>query len=146
MKRPEKKALLPKTMDEQIEFGYRESDIDPLLDELEALRNAEPFPSLEEVSKYFKGDGVFHQITDVYNYFAKFKTRTIEVMPEVGKEYEFKNGDFWCRKVFDGFMSTDEWICKTIRPISTPNRDEVIAKAKELGLTDSELEVLCNTK
>ena len=134
MKRPKKFTVNPDS--------YLATDIDPLLDELEALRGYEKFPTLQEFAKW---TGFCERnVGDIYDYFKAFKT--IEVMPEVGREYEFKNGNFWCRKVFDGFMSTDEWICKTIRPISTPNRDEVIAKAKELGLTDSELEVLCNTK
>ena len=130
MKRPKKFTVNPDS--------YLTSDIDPLLDELEALRGAEEFPTQQDFIDWYKVKGA--NMIGIYNYFKAFKT--IEVMPEVGREYEFKNGNFWCRKVFDGFMSTDEWICKVIRPITTPTRDEVIKRAKELGLTQAELEVL----
>jgi hypothetical protein len=125
--------------------SYLATDIDPLLDELQQLRNAEPFPTLEEFKEWHAHSNPSRR---TYNYFAKFKTRTIEVFPEVGKEYEIpiKNGAY--KAIFNGFeILTNNGnfseIVTHIRPIATPTRDEVIAKAKELGLTQAELEVLC---
>ena len=142
MKRPEKKVLLPKTMDEQIEFGYRESDIDLILDKLEALRGAEEFPTLDEFKKWYNQIGI--TAVDIYNYFLnRLKTRTIEVMPELGKMYEFSDdGNQWDRDKLVRFESEYEFYTH-IRPIPKLTRDEVITKAKELGLTEAELEVLC---
>jgi hypothetical protein len=136
MKRPKKFTVNPDS--------YLATDIDPLLDELEALRGYEKFPTLQEFAKW---TGFCERnVGDIYDYFKAFKT--IEVMPEVGREYEFSNdGHKWYNANHHGFISSlHSRIFDHIRPIATPNRDEVIAKAKELGLTDSELEVLCNTK
>ena len=142
MKRPEKKALLPKTMDEQIEFGYRESDIDLILDKLEALRGAEEFPKFNDFVEWATQQKTHPHYPEVYNYFAQFKTRTIEVMPDVWREYEFSDdGENWHKDILAGF-DTDAEIYIYIRPIQTPNRDEVIAKAKELGLTEAEIAIL----
>ncbi len=121
--------------------SYLASDIDPLLDELETLRGAEEFPTLDEFKKWYNQLGI--TAVDIYSYFARLKTRTIEVMPEVGWEYEFSDdGENWHKDILDGF-DTDAEIYIYIRLIETPTRDEVIAKAKELGLTETELEVLC---
>jgi len=135
MKRPKKFTVNPDS--------YLATDIDPLLDELQQLRNAEPFPTLEEFKEWHAHSNPSRR---TYNYFAKFKTRTIEVMPEVGKEYEFStNGKDWEIIPLSAFYVSGGYYYH-IRPIATPNRDEVIAKARELGLTQAELEVLCNTK
>jgi hypothetical protein len=120
--------------------AYLASDIDPLLDELESLRGAQEFPTLQEFEEWYShgGNGAF----DIYDYFAQFKTRTIEVMPEVGKEYELStNGKDWEIIPLSAFYVSGGYYYH-IRPIATPTRDEVIKRAKELGLTDSEIEVL----
>jgi hypothetical protein len=138
MKRPNKFTVNPDS--------YLTSDIDPLLDELQQLRNAEPFPTREEFEKWWMqaelGESV---IESMYDYFAQFKTRTIEVMPEVGREYEATtvDGRTISGELMGFFIGSDEAeYCKSIRPITTPTRDEVIAKCKALGLSDSEIEVL----
>jgi hypothetical protein len=124
--------------------SYLATDIKPLMDELEALRGAEEFPTQQDFIDWYKIGGA--NMIGIYEYFSQFKTRTIEVMPEVGWEYEFSDdGENWHKDTLDGF-DTDAEIYIYIRPIQTPTRDEVIAKAKELGLTEAELEVLCNTK
>jgi hypothetical protein len=135
MKRPNKFTVNPDS--------YLTSDIDPLLDELQQLRNAEPFPTREEFEKwwdYAKPGEIIRK--NIYSYFAQFKTRTIEVMPEVEKEYEFSSdGKEWNKEIlicFEGYYG----YYKHIRPIATPTRDEVLKKAKELGLTEAEIEVL----
>jgi hypothetical protein len=137
MKRPKKFTVNPDS--------YLASDIDPLLDELEAFRGAEEFPTLEEYEKWWdcaKPREIIRK--NIYSYFAKFKTR--EVFPEVGREYEFSDdGKEWDKDKLLRFESEHEFY-KHIRPIATPTRDEVIKRAKELGLTEAELEVLCNTK
>ena len=140
MKRPEKKVLF-QTINEPAEWGYLATDIDPLLDELEQLRGAEEFPTLEEFEEWYSN--VIIEISDIYDYFKAFKTR--EVFPEVGKEYEFSNdGHKWYNANHHGFISSlHSRIFDYIRPISTPTRDEVIKRAKELGLSEAELEVLC---
>jgi hypothetical protein len=105
------------------------------------LRGAEEFPTLEEFEEWYSN--VIIEISDIYDYFKAFKTRTIEVMPEVGKEYEGKstfNGE-WFKGKLIGF-NIGHSVCDTIRPISTPTRDEVIKRAKELGLSDAEIETL----
>jgi hypothetical protein len=132
MKRPKKFTVNPDS--------YLATDIDPLLDELQQLRNAEPFPTLEEFKEWHAHSNPSRR---TYNYFAKFKTRTIEVMPELGKMYEFSDdGNQWDRDKLVRFESEYEFYTH-IRPIPTPTRDEVIKRAKELGLTEAELEVLC---
>jgi hypothetical protein len=131
MKRPKKFTVNPDS--------YLATDIDPLLDELQQLRNAEPFPTLEEFKEWHAHSNPSRR---TYNYFAKFKTRTIEVMPEVGREYEFSDdGKEWDKDKLLRFESEHEFYTH-IRPISTPTRDEVIKRAKELGLTDEEIEAL----
>jgi hypothetical protein len=125
--------------------SYLATDIKPLMDELEALRGAEEFPTQQDFIDWYKIEGA--NMIGIYEYFSQFKTRTIEVMPEVGKEYEGKstfNGE-WFKGKLIGF-NIEHSVCDTIRPIATPTRDEVIKRAKELGLTEAELEVLCNTK
>lgn len=120
---------------------YLATDIDPLLDELESLRDErQPFPTLEEFME-FGLDG--KSLGETYSYFAQFKTRPIEVMPEVGERYEGrdKHTRHWIEGKL-GFFTINGNLCSEIRPIQTPTRNEVIAKAKELGLTDSEIEVL----
>jgi hypothetical protein len=128
--------------------SYLATDIDPLLDELEALRGAEEFPKFNDFVEWATQQKTHPHYPEVYNYFAQFKTRTIEVMPEVGREYEFSNdGHKWYNANHHGFISSlHSRIFDHIRPIATPNRDEVIKRAKELGLSEAELEVLCNTK
>jgi hypothetical protein len=144
MKRPIKTHMLDKKGDFLFKY-YKCEEIDPLLDELEALRNAEPFPTFEEYEKWWdcaKPREIIRK--NIYSYFAKFKT--IEVMPEVGREYEgVKNSN---GEVIRGQLDLviDGYPCRFIRPIATPTREYVIAKAKELGLSEAELEVLCNTK
>jgi hypothetical protein len=137
MKRPKKFTVNPDS--------YLATDIDLILDKLEALRCAEPFPTLEEFPTqqdfidWYKVEGA--NMIGIYNYFKAFKT--IEVMPEVGREYEFSDdGKEWDKDKLLRFESEHEFY-KSIRPISTPTRDEVIKRAKELGLTEAELEVLC---
>jgi len=121
--------------------SYLATDIKPLMDELEALRGAEEFPTQQDFIDWYKIEGA--NMIGIYEYFSQFKTRTIEVMPEVGKEYEGKstfNGE-WFKGKLIGF-NIGHSVCDTIRPISTPTRDEVIKRAKELGLSDAEIETL----
>ena len=138
MKRPIKTHMLDKKGDFLFKY-YKCEDIDPLLDELEALREAEEFPTQQDFIDWYKVEGA--NMIGIYNYFKAFKT--IEVMPEVGREYEFSDdGKEWDKDKLLRFESEHEFY-KSIRPISTPTRDEVIKRAKELGLTEAELEVLC---
>ena len=138
MKRPKKFTVNPDS--------YLATGIDPLLDELEALRDAEPFPTLEEFQKI-----VVHSKTsrEIYDYFKAFKTRTIEVMPEVWKEYNATtvDGRAISGELMGFLIGSDEAeYCKSIRPISTPTRESVLKRAKELGLTQAEIEVLGGEK
>ncbi len=123
--------------------AYLAIDIDPLLDELESLRGAQEFPTLQEFQMWWMGTEIGDSPTEtIYKYLAQFKTRTIEVMPEVGKEYELStNGKDWEIIPLSAFYVSGGYYYH-IRPIATPTRDEVIKRAKELGLTDSEIEVL----
>jgi len=144
MKRPIKTHMLDKKGDFLFKY-YKCEDIDPLLDELEALREAEEFPTQQDFIDWYKVEGA--NMIGIYNYFKAFKTQTIEVMPEVGREYEgvTYGGDEVARGRLTSF-EIHGFECKSIRPISTPTRESVLKRAKELGLTQAEIEVLGGEK
>ena len=104
------------------------------------------FPTLQEFKAWSFDKGAVSG-EDIYNYFSN--TNRVE-MPEVGQEYEFSvDGENWFKTKLKAFMvspvyrnSNIESIASHIRPITTPTRDEVLAKCKALGLTDAELEAL----
>jgi hypothetical protein len=95
------------------------------------------FPTLQEFREWSYANEV--GTAEIYEYFSN--TNRVE-MPEVGKEYEATtvDGRTWRGKLY--YFVIDGIRCKSIRPITTPTRDEVLAKAKALGLTEEELEVL----
>jgi hypothetical protein len=97
------------------------------------------FPTLQEFREWTYANEV--GTAEIYEYFSN--TNRME-MPEVGQEYEFSNdGADWSIGMLRGFWAEGYVGYFTlIRPITTPNRDEVIAKAKALGLTDAEIEAL----
>jgi len=97
------------------------------------------FPTLQEFREWTYANEV--GTAEIYEYFSN--TNRVE-MPEVGQEYEFSSdGVSWVKLKFWGFSCANQVGNFThIRPITTPTRDEVIAKAKALGLTEEELEVL----
>jgi hypothetical protein len=101
------------------------------------MKEQKEFPTYEEFHEWSYANKA--TIDEVYNYFAD-RVRT--VMPEVGKEYEATtvDGRTWRGKLY--YFVIDGIRCKSIRPITIPTRDEVLAKCKALGLTDEELEVL----
>lgn len=157
MERPKKYD--PTTLDPYDAFVYTETDIDPLLDELERLRfyflgignevtpNKKPFPSLEEFKEWYMrtetGGDEWAWCAKIMDYFAQFCYEKV-VFPKVGQEYE--GNPFGTNKLVRGklgsFRLSDgmrNWYCDTIRPVSRPTREEVVAKH---GLTDEELAVL----
>jgi len=110
-----------------------------------ALANAyagdKPFPeiaqAIDDLNMHLKG--VNTEIFKViYNYFAQFQyEKTVEVFPEVGKEYEFsRHCDLWFRYELDGFKVGSHMFNK-IRPIQ-PSRLEQL-KAKHPNLSNDEL-------
>jgi hypothetical protein len=162
---------------------YLCSDVDPLLDELKQLKNAQtppnltlfeflewnrnnnpslydvydyfynsypalktdtkPFPTLRDFLDWELGGKKLGQI---YDYFSGFRY-DIELMPEVGKEYEGTSysGD----RVVQGKLLSfriDDCNCQSIRPIQIPTHDEVLEKAKQLGLTETEIQILRDSK
>jgi hypothetical protein len=64
-----------------------------------------------------------HGVRDYWDYWfelpeSMLPTREVEVMPEVGKGYEFSDdGVHWYKQTLTGFASNGNW--KHIRPIST---------------------------
>jgi hypothetical protein len=102
-----------------------------------------PFPTLEEFEHWWNAEPVSDTIgflERIRNYFKAFKT--IEVMPEVGKEYEFSHyGEKWFHGVFKGFVASGHREFKHIRPIQTPTREEIIEKSRRV-LTEEEIAIL----
>jgi len=102
--------------------------------------NQKEFPTYDEFYTWYKMEQP--GASSILDYFAD-RVRT--VMPEVGKLYEVgMQSDEWEVDMLLGFKMAK---CPSItynyiRPIITPTRDEVIKKAKALGLTDAEIEVL----
>jgi hypothetical protein len=144
MKRPEKyehPEIYPNC------YVYKCTDIDPLLDELEQMKaEKKPFPSfkqyMNDCMECLNPDWKTHVI---YNYFAQFQYET-KVFPKVGDvvEGEDKYLDGVQRKgVLDSFYIIDEvqeevFEIRTIRPVSRPTREEVIAQV-ESKLNSNEL-------
>jgi hypothetical protein len=102
------------------------------------------FPTLQEFREWTYANEV--GTAEIYEYFSN--TNRVE-MPEVGKLYEFSlDGENWHKNKLWFFVTPniatpdDGTGYLHIRPITTPTRDEVLAKCKALGLTDAELEVL----
>jgi hypothetical protein len=96
------------------------------------------FPTLQEFREWSYANEV--GTAEIYEYFSN--TNRVE-MPEVGQEYEFShNGIIWFKDKLVHYETRNCVNATHIRPITTPTRDEVIAKCKALGLTDAELEVL----
>jgi hypothetical protein len=111
--------------------------------EIELIESTpKPFPEIAQAIDdlnihYLKGINteIFNVI---YNYFAQFQyEKTVEVFPEVGKEYEFsRHCDLWFRYELDGFKVGSHMFNK-IRPIQ-PSRLEQL-KAKHPNLSNDEL-------
>ena len=106
------------------------------------MKEQKEFPTYEEFTKWLQISGFggrnAHVATEMHNY---FRDRVRTVMPEVGQEYEgigLATGVLWRGKL-DHFVIAGIK-CKSIR--LTPTRDDVIKKAKALGLSDAEIEVL----
>ena len=120
------------------------------------------FPTLQEFREWSYANEV--GTAEIYEYFSN--TNRVE-MPEAGQEYEFTVDIFGEIKTHIGVLNYFEFTktisiergvdkkgkqfrdittltgkAISIRPITTPTRDEVLAKCKALGLTDAELEVL----
>jgi hypothetical protein len=100
--------------------------------------NQKEFPTYDEFYTWYKLEQP--GASSIWDYFAD-RVRT--VMPEVGQEYEGlrASADEWVKGTLN-FIAIDGYSCRAIRPITTPTRDEVIAKCRALGLTEEELEVL----
>ena len=122
---------------------YRTADIDPLLDELEALRGAGEFPTENEFSDFMKLHYKFFVGYEqyIYNYFRN-RVRTIESMPEVGKEYEGlrASADEWVKGKLN-FLNIGGTVCRAIRPIQPPTRESIIEKARQV-LSEEEINIL----
>jgi hypothetical protein len=98
-----------------------------------------PFPSFEEfINELVKADPR-HKERFCYNYFAQFGVRTVEVFPEVGKEYQFGyGGENWLTDRLLGFSLHKAIGTYThIRPVQ-PNRLEQL-KARKGELSREEL-------
>jgi hypothetical protein len=145
MKRPSK---IRQCIEGELIDTYRTHEIDPLLDELEKLRSqvnldnsnptgTKPFPSLEEFRTWlcFKS----RRYDAIYEYFSQFRYET-EVMPEVGKEYEFHDGVTWVRYKLNSFNAGHGGYYH-IRPIQTPTRESIIEKARTV-LSHEEIKIL----
>jgi hypothetical protein len=127
-------------------YFYACNDIDPLLDELEALRNRQTFPTWEEFQEWLVGKTKPSYET-IYNY---FKSR---IQPlEIGREYEFQHlpEQGWYRKKLLGFKTTDSpLIWQSIRPIQAdPIQDpiqnviDILKSIREWSIGDNEYEAL----
>jgi hypothetical protein len=108
-----------------------------LLDEIELIKPIpKPFPTFEEFDEWFylRWDS---EMKTLYNYFAQFGVRTIEVFPEVGKEYEFSsNKESWYKFKLESYHSpTAKW--RYIRPIQPTRLEEL--KSKHPNLSNDEL-------
>ena len=98
-----------------------------------------PFPTFDEFITWVQNLNGNWMLHDIYNYFAQFKyEKTVEVFPEVGKEYEFSmNGERWFKSGFDSYKTKTLMYPTHIRPIQ-PNRLEQL-KAKHPNLSNDEL-------
>jgi hypothetical protein len=79
-------------------------------------------------------------VQEVYDYFKQFQyEKTVEVFPEVGKEYEFKyQGDLWYKGKLDKFISQGlHWT--HIRPIQPSRLEQLKARLEQLKARKSEL-------
>ena len=96
-----------------------------------------PFPTFEEFREW-EINNPHRASIDIYDYFKQFQyEKTVEIFPEVGKEYEFSSHcDLWFRYELDGFKVGSHMFNK-IRPIQ-PSRLEQL-KAKHPNLTNDEL-------
>jgi hypothetical protein len=96
------------------------------------------FPTLQEFREWSYANEV--GTAEIYEYFSNMNR--VEALV-AGQEYEFSlDGEVWFKDSFRSYESENHRHMTHIRPITTPTRDEVLAKAKALGLTDAELEVL----
>ena len=103
------------------------------------------FPSFEDSHQKIN-ELVYHQdVKGIYDYFAQFGVRTVEVFPEVGKEYEFENRGH--RLTLTGFL-TSNGVFNKIRPIQTSRLDELKARKSELSDAEKDelIELLIETK
>jgi len=127
--------------------------ISPLVDRLEQLSSqakldnsnpneTKPFPTLQEYldsGVNFGSNISEYSRISIYYYFSQFR---YEKMPEVGKEYKGKstfNGE-WFKGKLIGF-NIGHTVCDTIRPITTPTRESIIEKARQV-LSEDELNIL----
>jgi hypothetical protein len=127
---------------------YRTHEIDPLMDELEKLRSqvnldnskatgVKPFPTFDEYYDWRKEQCAYLHSDKYYEYFSQFR---YEKMPEVGKEYEFHDGVTWVRYKLNSFNAGHGGYYH-IRPISTPTRESIIEKARQV-LSEDEINIL----
>ena len=105
--------------------------------------NSKPFPWIGEAIDDLKGNlfGIkTEQFETIYNYFAQFGVRTVEVFPEVGKEYEFScSKAIWYKGVFQKYLCTVDGHTDRathIRPIQPSRLEQLMAKHP--NLTDTQ--------
>jgi hypothetical protein len=102
-------------------------------------QNNKPFPTLEEFREWSQQNHAFLTNDLIYNYF-KDRVRTVMVMPEVGKEYEFHDGITWVRYKLNSFNAGHGGYYH-IRPIQPPSRESIIEKARQV-LGEDEINIL----
>jgi hypothetical protein len=103
-----------------------------------AYAGDKPFPPFEEFIEWYKSDGA--NMHGIYNYFAQFGVRTVEVPLELGKMYEFSSDkENWEKRLFHGYstiMGGETKYYPCIRPIQ-PSRLEQL-KSKHPNLSNDE--------
>jgi hypothetical protein len=143
----------PKTIKSEVlksEY-YEAKSIDKYIDHLEAchkqnidfikVTSSELMPLFEDFRTWYtlnlhiESALVGDDLMQIYSYFKRFKT--VEVFPEVGKEYEFsEDGENWRRDTFESYESNNNIGFTHIRPIK-PSRLEQL-KSKHPNLTQEE--------
>jgi len=114
--------------------GYIPSDNDNIVD---MKTENKSFPTREEFSKICFDLFTYlnrTQADEIYNYFTQFAVR--EVFPEVGKDYEFRNGNGtkWVRGTLKEFcVGNGTFTYEYIRPIQSSRLDELKARKSELS-------------
>jgi hypothetical protein len=95
-----------------------------------------PFPTFEEFNRWFFKEKVDHN-KQIYNYFAQFGVRTVEVPLELGKMYEFSSDKKnWEKRLFHGYstiMGGETKYYPCIRPIQPSRLEQLKARKSELS-------------